>query len=118
MTEEEKLNRAPGCGSFIMAGLIIIVILALVGIIFPYEILPYPTEILAVVAVVAAIALIIYILMLRSRAKDRKKAADDKADELLRRGFQTLGDADDEASRLAEKYYTEDTSSENKKGAD
>ena len=104
MTEEEKLKNAPGCGTFIMLGLIGIVLLSLVGIIFPVEILPYPDEILIVVLVIAVIAIIITALMLRSKARDRKKEADDAADELLRKGFETLGDKDDEASKLAKLY--------------
>ena len=104
MTEEERLKNAPGCGTFIMFGLIGIVLLSLIGIIFPVEILPYPTEILIVILVIAVIAIIIMALMLRSKAHDRKKEEDDAADELLRKGFETLGDKDDEASKLAELY--------------
>ena len=104
MTEEEKLKQSPGCGSLIMLGLIGIVILSLVGLIFPGDILPYPNEILIGVLVVAAVALIITICMWRSRVKDRQKEADDKADNLLRQGFETLGEQDDEATKLAEKY--------------
>lgn len=87
-----------------MLGLIGIVILSLVGLIFPTDILPYPNEILIGILVVAAIALIIAIGMWRSRVKDRKKEADDKADNLLRQRFETLGEQDDEAAKLAEKY--------------
>ena len=105
MTEEDKLKRAPGCGSIIALGLIVIVILALVGLIFPGDILPYPSEILIGILVIAAIALIITICMWRSKIKDRQKEENDKADELLRKGFETLGDKDDEASKLAKKYY-------------
>ena len=111
MTEEEKLKRAPGCGTVIALGLIVIMILSLVGLVFPGDILPYPSEILVVVLVVAAIALIITICMWRSRVKDRKKEEDDKADELLRKGFETMGDKDDEAAKLAEKYYSNDDES-------
>ena len=107
MTEEEKLRQSPGCGSLIMLGLIGVVILSLVGLIFPSDILPYPNEILIGILVVAAIALIIAICMWRSRVKDRQKEEDDKADNLLRKGFETLGDKDDEASKLAEKYYSD-----------
>ena len=110
MTEEEKLKRAPGCGSIIVLGLIVIVILALAGLIFPGDILPYPSEILIGILVIAAIALIITICMWRSRVKERKKEEDDKADELLRKGFKTLGDQDDEAAKLAEKYYNNEES--------
>jgi len=107
MTEEEKLKQSPGCGGLIMLGLIAIVILSLVGVIFPIDILPYPNSILIGVAVVAAIALIIAICMWRARVKDRQKEADDRADNLLRQGFETLGDMDDEAIKLAEKYNEE-----------
>ena len=107
MTEEEKLKRSPGCGGIIALGLIVIVILALVGLIFPGDILPYPSEVLIGILVIAAIALIITICMWRSRVKDRKKEEDDKADELIRKGFETLGDKDDEAAKLAQKYYNE-----------
>ncbi|MCL2387741.1 MAG: hypothetical protein FWC89_09380 [Defluviitaleaceae bacterium] len=108
MTEEEKLKQSPGCGSVIMLGLIAIVILSLVGIIFPSDVLPYPTEILVGVLIVAGIALVITFFMWRGRVKDRKKAEDDKADELLRKGFETLSHKHDEAARL-EKYYSDDT---------
>ena len=104
MTEEEKLMRSPGCGGLIMLGLIGIVILSLVGLIFPVDILPYPNEILIGILVIAAIALIISVCMWRSRVKDRQKEKDDKADNLLRKGFETLGQQDDEAAKLAEKY--------------
>jgi len=107
MTEEERLRKSPGCGGIIALGLIVIMILALTGLIFPEDILPYPSEILIGILVIAAIALIITIYMWRSRVKDRQKEEDDKADELLRKGFETLGDKDDEASRLAEKYYND-----------
>ena len=106
MTEEEKLKKSPGCGSFIALGLIVIIILSLVGLIFPADILPYPNEILIGILVVAAIALIITICMWTSKVKDRKKEENDKADELLRKGFETLGAKDDEAAKLAEKYYS------------
>ena len=109
MTEEEKLRQSPGCGSLIVLGLIGIVILSLVGLIFPVDILPYPNEILIGILVIAAIALIIAICMWRSRVKDRQKEEDDKADNLLRKGFETLGDKDDEASKLAEKYYSDES---------
>ena len=110
MTEEEKLKRAPGCGTFIALGLIVIMLLSLVGLLFPGDILPYPSEILIGALVVAAIALIITICMWRSRVRDRQKEADDRADALLRKGFETLGDKDDEASRLAEQYYNDEES--------
>jgi len=109
MTEEEKLRQSPGCGSLIMLGLIGIVLLSLVGLIFPGDILPYPNEILIGILVIATIALVIAIFMWRGRVKDRQKEEDDKADKLLRDGFETLGDKDDEASRLAEKYYSDDS---------
>ena len=108
MTEEDKLRQSPGCGSFIMMGLIGIVLLSLVGLIFPADILPYPNEILIGILVISAIALIVSICMWRGRVKDKQKEEDDKADKLLRDGFETLGDKDDEASRLAEKYYKDD----------
>jgi len=103
MTEEDKLKQSPGCGGLIMLGLVVIVILSLVGVIFPMDILPYPREILISVLVLAAIALIITFFMWRSKTKDKQQEADDKADNLLRQGFETLG-ADDEAAKLAEKY--------------
>ena len=112
MTEEEKLKRSPGCGGIIALGLIVIVILALVGLIFPGDLLPYPSEILIGILVIAAIALIIVICMWRSKVRDKRKEEDDKADELLRKGFETLGDKDDEAARLAEKYYNNNEESE------
>ncbi|MCL2216262.1 MAG: Bax inhibitor-1 family protein [Defluviitaleaceae bacterium] len=108
MTEEEKLKQSPGCGSFIMLGLIGVVILSLVGLIFPGDVLPYPNEILIGILVISTIALIVAVCMWRGRVKDRQKEEDDKADELLRKGFETLGDKADEASRLAEKYYNEE----------
>ena len=110
MTEEEKLMKSPGCGSIIALGLIIIVIMSLLGLIFPGDILPYPSEILIGILVICAIALIIMIIMWRSGVKDRKKEEDDKADELLRKGFETLGDKDDEAAKLAEMYYNNEES--------
>jgi len=60
------------------------------------------------VLVIAVIALTITFFMWQGKVKDRKKEEDDKADELLRKGFETWGDKDDEASRLAEKYYSEE----------
>jgi len=103
MTEEQKLKQSLGCGGIIMLGLIVIVILSLLGIIFPTDILPYPTEIMIGILVVAAIALIIAICMWRSKSKDKKQEHNDKADNLLRQGFEKLGD-DDEALKLAEEY--------------
>jgi len=108
MTEEERLNRAPGCGTFIMAGLVGIVLLALVGIIFPGDLLPYPTEILVGILVAAVIALCVAFFMWRGRVRDRKKAEEEQADALLRKGFDTWGDVDDEAARLADLYKDED----------
>jgi Na+/melibiose symporter-like transporter len=105
MTEEDKLKRAPGCGGVIALGLIVIMILSLVGLIFPEDTLPYPNEILIGILVVGMIGLIITICIWRSKVRDSKKEEDDKADELLRKGFETLGDKDDEASRLAKMYY-------------
>jgi len=105
MTEEDKLRRAPGCGVFIMVGLIGIVVLSLFGLIFPGDILPQSNEILIGVIVIGSIAAIIAFFMWRRTVKDRQEAEDAKADALLRRGFETLGDKDDEASRLAAKYY-------------
>ena len=104
MTEEQKLNQAPGCGTFIIGGLIVIVLLSLVGVIFPLEILPYPSELLFGVLVIALIALSIALLMWRRRVKDAKEEQDNQADNLLRTGLNTVGDQDDEASKLAEKY--------------
>jgi len=92
-----------------MLGLIAIVLLSLVGLIFPGDILPYPNEILIGILVVAAIALVVTFFMWRGRVKDKQKEADDKADELLRKGFETFGDVDDEAAKLAEKYYSEES---------
>jgi len=108
MTEEQKLKQAPGCGTFIMFGLIIIVLLSLVGLIFPGDLLPYPNQVLAAVLAVSAIALIIAFFMWRSRVRDAKKEEDDKADNMLRQGFDTLGHIDDEATKLAEKYKEEE----------
>jgi len=107
MTEEEKLNRASGCGSFIMIGLIGIVILSLVGLIFPVDIMPDSNVILIVVLVSAVIALVIAILMWRRKVKDQQQEEDDKADNMLRQHFETLGDKDDAATKLAEKYKDE-----------
>jgi len=107
MTEEQRLKQAPGCGSFIMLGLIAIVLLSLVGIIFPVDILPYPTEILVGVLAISAIALVVAFFMWRSRVRDRQKEKDDKADSLLHKGFETLGGMDDEANKLVEKYKDE-----------
>ena len=109
MTEEEKLKQSPGCGSLIILGLIGIVILSLVGLIFPVVILPYPNEILIGVLVIAAIALIVATCMWRSRAKDKKKEEDDKADNMLRQRLETLGEQDDKAIKLAEKYSSEES---------
>ena len=109
MTEEEKLNRAPGCGSFIMLGLIGIVLLSLVGLIFPVDILPYPNEILIGILAIASVALVITLLMWRSKVKDRKKAEDDKADNMLRQHLETLGKQDDKAFKLAEKYKRDES---------
>jgi len=108
MTEEDKLKQSPGCGGLIILGLIVIVILSLVGLIFPGDILPYPTEILVGVLVIGLIALIVAIVMWRSRVKDRQKEADDNADNFLRQHHETLGNQDDEAFKLAEKYKEED----------
>ncbi|MCL2528443.1 MAG: hypothetical protein FWE42_08485 [Defluviitaleaceae bacterium] len=104
MTEEDKLKQSIGCGGFIMLGLIGIVILSLVGLIFPGDLLPYPNEILIGVLVVAAIALAITFFMWRSRVKDRQKEENDKADNVLRQRLDTLSQQDDEAIKLAEKY--------------
>jgi len=107
MTEEDKLKNAPGCGTLIMGGIIIIIILSLVGIIFPDDVLPYPTEILVAVLIVAVVALIVGIFMLRRKKKDDQDEMDNKADEILRTGLKTMGDADDEASKLAQQYNDE-----------
>ena len=109
MTEEQKLKQAPGCGMFIVSGLIVIVLLSLAGLIFPMDILPYPAEILVGLLVVSVIALIIAIAMWRRRVKDRQQEENDRLDELLRKGFKTMGDKDDEAARLA-KYYDDEES--------
>ena len=108
MTEEDKLKQAPGCGTAIMLGLIVIVILSLIGVIFPGDILPYPREMMIGILVIAVIALVIAVFMWRGKVKDRKQAEDDKADALLQKGFETWGDTDDEASRLAELYKDDD----------
>ena len=105
MTEEDRLRNSPGCGGLIALGLIVIVILALVGLIFPGDILPYPSEIMLGVLVLAVVALVITLLMWRSKRRDKTKDEADATDELLRKGFNTLGDADDEAAKLAQKYH-------------
>jgi len=104
MTEEQQLKSAPGCGTFIMGGLIIIILLSLAGIIFPIEILPYPRTVLIGISVICAIALVVAFFMRRAHKRDMQKEADDRADQLLRQGFDTLGDMDSEAHKLAEKY--------------
>ena len=104
MTEEDKLKQSPGCGGLIMLGLTAIVILSLVGLIFPGDLLPYPSEILIGILIVAVIALVVTVCMWRSRVKDRKQEEDDKADNVLRQSLDTLGQQDDEAIKLAEKY--------------
>jgi len=109
MTEEDRLRSAPGCGGFIMMGLIIIVLLSLLGIIFPTDILPYPREILAGVLIIAAIALVVALCMWRGKVKERREAENKRADDLLRKGFDTLGDKHDEAARLAKLYQDDDT---------
>ena len=108
MTEEERLNRAPGCGSIIMLGLIGIVILSLFGAIFPVDILPYPSSVLFVIAGLAAVASVVAFFIQRGKKIDAQKEEDDRADRLMRKGFETLGEKDDEAARLAEKYKDED----------
>jgi len=108
MTEEQQLRSAPGCGTFIMGGLIIIVLLSLMGIIFPIEILPDSRAVLIGVLVISTIALIIAFFMRRAHKRDMQKEANDRADQLLRQGFDTLGDMDSEAHKLAEKYNLED----------
>lgn len=104
MNEEQQLRFAPGCGTFILLGLIAIVLLSLVGIIFPVEILPYPRPVLIVIMAVSVVALVIAFLMRRAHKRDMQKEFDDRADQLLRQGFDTLGDIDSEAHKLAEKY--------------
>ena len=104
MTEEQQLRSAPGCGTFIMLGLIAIVLLSLVGIIFPVEILPYPRPVLIGVMAVSAVALVIAFLMRRAHKRDMQKEADDKADQMLRKGFDSLGNIDSDAHKLADKY--------------
>jgi len=108
MTEEDKLKQAPGCGSVILLGLIVVVILSLVGIIFPGDVLPYPREILIGIFVIATIALVVAVFMWWGRRKDKQKEADEKADALLQKGFDTWGDDDDEAARLAKLYDEEE----------
>jgi len=108
MNEEQQLRSAAGCGTFIMLGLIAIVLLSLAGIIFPVEILPYPRPILIGVMAVSAVALVIAFLMRRAHKRDMQKEADDRADQLLRQGFDTLGDTDCEANKLAELYKDEE----------
>ena len=104
MTEEEKLKSSLGCGSLIILGLIAIVLLSLAGVIFPIELLPYPTEILVGVLVIAMIALVIFLLMAWGKRKEKQREADAKADQFLRQHHHTLGHQDDEATKLAEKY--------------
>lgn len=91
-----------------MGGLIVIVLLSLVGIIFPVELLPYPTEVLVGILVVAAIALVVSIGMWRGRVADRRKADEEAAEKLLRTGLNTLGHQDDAAEKLAQKYEEKD----------
>lgn len=104
MTEEDKLKNSIGCGSVIMLGLIVVVLLSLVGAIFPMEILPYPREILLAIAIVGAVALVVAIAMWRGKRKDKIQEANDQADKMLREQLHTLGDKDDAAHKLAEKY--------------
>ena len=104
MNEEQQLRTAPGCGTFIMLGLTAIVLLSLVGIIFPVEILPYPRPVLIGIMAVAAVALVIAFLMGRTHKRDMQEESDNRADQLLRQGFDTLSDVDSEAHKLAEKY--------------
>ena len=104
MTEEEKLKQAPGCGTLLMLGLVGIVILSLVGLIFPVDILPYPNELLIGILAIAAIALVVTVFMWRGKVKDKQKEANDKADNMLRQRLETLSQQDDEAFKLAEKY--------------
>ena len=102
MSEEQRLKSAPGCGTFIMFGLIAILLLSLVGAIFPIEILPYPRSVLIGIAVVSGIALVIAFLMRRANKRDLQQEKDDSADQLLRQGFEMLGGTlDNEASELA-----------------
>ena len=89
---------------FIVLGLIVIVLLSLAGLIFPMDILPYPAEILVGILMVSGVGLIIALTMWRRKVKDRQKEENDRLDELLRKGFETMGEKDDEAARLA-KYY-------------
>jgi len=107
MSEEQQLRSAPGCGTFIMGGLIAIVLLSLVGIIFPVEILPYPRSVLIGIMAVSAVALVIAFLMRRANKQDMQKEADDRADQLLHRGFDTIESTDSEAHKLAEQYKEE-----------
>jgi len=108
MNEEQQLRSAPGCGTFIMLGLIAIVLLSLVGIIFPVEILPYPRPVLTGIMAVSAVALVIAFLIRRAHKRDMQQEADDRADQLLRKGFDTMGDMDSEAHKLAKKYKDEE----------
>jgi len=107
MNEEQQLRSAPGCGTFIMLGLIAIVLLSLVGIIFPLEILPYPRSVLIGVMAVAAVALVITFFMRRAQKRDMQEEANDRADTLLHKGFDKLGQIDSEAHKLAEQYKDE-----------
>ena len=108
MTEEQKLNQAPGCGTLIMLGLIVIVILSLVGLIFPVDILPYPNEILIGILIVAIIALIVAFRMWRTKVKDMQEEENNRAEDFLRQHHETLSHQDDEAFNLAEKYKEEE----------
>jgi len=104
MTEEQKLKQSPGCGSAIILGLVAIVLLSLVGLIFPADILPYPNEILIGILIAAAIALVVAIRMWRSKKKDIQHEEDNKAENMLRHRIETLSHHDDKAVKLAEKY--------------
>jgi len=104
MNEEQQLRSLPGCGTFIMLGLTAIVLLSLVGIIFPVEILPYPRPVLIGIMVAAAISLVIAFLMRRAHKRDMQEESDNRADQLLRKGFETLESVDSEAHKLAQKY--------------
>jgi len=108
MTEEDRLQQLPGCGWVIVLGLIIIVILSLVGLIFPLDLLPYPNEMLIGIIIISTIALVIVFFVWRSKKREQREEANERADALLRQGFETLQDKHDEAARLAVKYYSDD----------
>ena len=108
MTEEEKLKSSIGCGSVILIGLIIVVILSLVGLVFPVDVLPYPDEILVFIFIISTVALLIAFFMWRRKVKDKQQEENDIADNLLRQRHEELGKIDDEAVKLSKKYEGEE----------